>query len=360
MVDDKLIVREEIYCEKNINFCKEVKLNIRPKYIFGTNERTKSLIENIIDIKGIIDDYTTEKELFGKPIIPIDEIPVNALLISVAIEKTWLVEERLSQFQFQYIDYFQFYKYSDYDIIKVPHSDGIHEDIVENYKKYEDIYQKLEDKISKNQFYNLVNFRFSYDINFLKGFSWDIESQYFEDFLNLKNNEVFIDIGAYDGATSLEFIKRHPLYQSIHIFEPISDNMKFIKEKLKRCENISYYNMGLSNQKDILKFEANASCSKISDSGSVKVLVDKLDNILLEIPTYIKIDIEGAESLCIEGAKDIIKKYQPKLAISVYHKKDDFWKIPEQVLNIRCDYNIYLRHYTQGIAETVMFFIPKN
>ena len=71
-------------------------------------------------------------------------------------------------------------------------------------------------------------------------------------------------------------------------------------------------------------------------------------------------DIEGAESFAIEGAKETILKCHPKLALSVYHKKDDFWKIPEQIFNIRKDYDIYLRHYTEGISETIMFFIPKE
>ncbi len=39
---------------------------------------------------------------------------------------------------------------------------------------------------------------------------------------------------------------------------------------------------------------------------------------------------------------------------------DDFWRIPEQVLSYRDDYNIFLRHYTEGVSETVMFFIPKQ
>ncbi len=71
-------------------------------------------------------------------------------------------------------------------------------------------------------------------------------------------------------------------------------------------------------------------------------------------------DIEGYEQKAIEGAKKIIRTYHPRLAISVYHQKNDFWKIPELILNIRTDYDIYLRHYTEGISETIMFFIPSS
>jgi hypothetical protein len=72
-------------------------------------------------------------------------------------------------------------------------------------------------------------------------------------------------------------------------------------------------------------------------------------------------DIEGAEGIAIDGMKEHIKNDFPKMAISVYHKADDLWKIPNQIFSIRgkYDYEIYIRHYTEGTDETIMFFIPK-
>ncbi|MFA7436579.1 MAG: FkbM family methyltransferase, partial [Bacilli bacterium] len=131
-------------------------------------------------------------------------------------------------------------------------------------------------------------------------------------------------------------------------------------ERLKKYNNINFYEIGLSNKKETLKFDISGSSSKINENGEIEIKVDRLDDVLKEKPTFIKMDIEGAESFAIEGAKQTIKKYHPKLAISVYHKKDDFWKIPEQIFSIRNDYYIYLRHYTEGISETIMFFIPKE
>ena len=38
----------------------------------------------------------------------------------------------------------------------------------------------------------------------------------------------------------------------------------------------------------------------------------------------------------------------------------DFHRIPQLVLQQHRDYAVYLRHYTQGWSETVMFFVPRT
>lgn len=68
-------------------------------------------------------------------------------------------------------------------------------------------------------------------------------------------------------------------------------------------------------------------------------------------------DIEGLEYKALIGSSNIIKNYKPKLAIAVYHHAEDFRRIPEFLLKINPDYKVYLRHYTQGWSETIMYFI---
>ena len=50
------------------------------------------------------------------------------------------------------------------------------------------------------------------------------------------------------------------------------------------------------------------------------------------------------------------------MAISVYHSPFDLFEIPEIISGIvgKNAYNIYIRHYTESIYETIMFFIPKK
>lgn len=106
-------------------------------------------------------------------------------------------------------------------------------------------------------------------------------------------------------------------------------------------------------------FETNGSCSKLSEDGDRVIQLDSLDSLIDSEITFLKMDIEGAEKSAIEGSKNIIGKYNPKMAISVYHRIDDFHEIPNMILNIANNYDIYLRYYTEGIDETVMFFVPK-
>lgn len=68
-------------------------------------------------------------------------------------------------------------------------------------------------------------------------------------------------------------------------------------------------------------------------------------------------DIEGSEHDAILGAKKIIKRYKPVLAICVYHRDEDFFDIPNLILSIRPDYKLYFRQYEITDEETVCYAV---
>ena len=70
-------------------------------------------------------------------------------------------------------------------------------------------------------------------------------------------------------------------------------------------------------------------------------------------------DIEGGELAALEGARGSIEAHRPALAVCVYHRPSDFWTVPRTILSMSPDYLVYLRHYTESIYETVMYFVPK-
>jgi hypothetical protein len=77
----------------------------------------------------------------------------------------------------------------------------------------------------------------------------------------------------------------------------------------------------------------------------------------LERIDFIKMDIEGAEQLALEGSAHSIARHRPKLAICAYHEPDDLWRIPLLITRLNPDYRLYLDHYTNHVEETVVYAV---
>ncbi|WP_417377755.1 FkbM family methyltransferase [Gimesia sp.] len=343
------------------DFCANFLQGNQPRYILGRNFWARS-IANEIDVDGFVDDFTSEEYFLDKPILKVHDVPENALIISAnVLGRPITVKNKLIEHNLQQIDYFAFRKYSGLTLEPVLFWDEFLNEFKLNRDKFDWIYSLLADQQSRTEFSNLINFRLSSDLSYMEDFA-DIQyRQYFEDFLQLQpEQETFLDVGCFDGKTSLEFIKRCADYAGIHVFEPEPENMINVKQNLAGLPNITFHDSGLSNQSQTLRFSVEGSSSKVSNAGDILIIVERLDDLIHTPFTFLKMDIEGEELSAIEGAKESIIKHHPKLAICVYHRPDDFWKIPELILSFRSDYKVYLRHYTEGVTETVMFFIPSE
>jgi N6-adenosine-specific RNA methylase IME4 len=69
-------------------------------------------------------------------------------------------------------------------------------------------------------------------------------------------------------------------------------------------------------------------------------------------------DIEGAEPEALRGATQTIREFAPRLAVSAYHKPDHLWRIPEQLLALRNDFEIFLRPHNEECWDTVCYALP--
>ena len=319
----------KIYPEKQypdaIEFCKFfLREKVRPRYVLGRNEYAAS-IAKYAEVNGFIDDFTCETEFLGKPIFKMNEITSESLVVSAVIFVVPLTALRkLKSRGFACLDYFNFFKYSGLALKEIEFLRESKEDIEKNRDKYQWVYDRLEDEMSKCVLDRLLNFRFSSDLNYMIGFEHAPEEQYFEDFLDLKPGEVFVDAGGYDGKTALEFIKRCPDYKSIHFFEPDPNNVVLARNNLSKHHNIYFYTMGLAETKKTLRFiSGEGSASKVSEAGDIEIRMDAIDNLIEEPISMIKMDIEGAEGIALEGTRAHILKDHLKLAICCYHKFDD-------------------------------------
>jgi len=191
------------------------------------------------------------------------------------------------------------------------------------------------------------------------------EDQYFSpDVITFTTNEVMVNAGCYDGQTDLAFIQRMKgSYRHIYAFEPDTSNYENSRRSLQSVANLTLCQKGLSDKDTTLRFDARGSgSSRIDETASTSIEVVSLDRFLsneLHIPTFIKMDIEGAELAALKGAEQTIRKHKPKLAICVYHKIEDIYEIPDLIASYG-DYVFYLRHYTPWQTETVLYAIPRD
>jgi hypothetical protein len=70
---------------------------------------------------------------------------------------------------------------------------------------------------------------------------------------------------------------------------------------------------------------------------------------------FIKMDIEGSELSALQGAESALRRWRPKLAISLYHRPEDFFSIPLWLDSLGAGYEFFLDHYSIHHEETVLY-----
>lgn len=227
----------------------------------------------------------------------------------------------------------------------------------------EETYASLSDQKSKETMLNYVNSIINnrFDINVTRKLC--DSSQYFaEDIINLKDDEVFVDCGAYNGDTLWAFMNKVPgkKCRKYYALEPDSGSCSDIS-KMISCNsfrNVEIIRKGVWENSATLKFTGGTAINScISSTGSIDVEVDSIDNMLLnrEKVTFIKMDVQGVELPALRGTAQIIKKDKPKLAICIYHKPEDIFRIPLYIKSINPSYKFYMRHHSWSLIETVLY-----
>ena len=238
-------------------------------------------------------------------------------------------------------------------------------------KNIEKAIKILEDKESANVFENIFCNKIYGALRSINYESFSTDGEYFETgLLNLKDDEVFIDIGAYTGDTIDDFIRvSKSNFQKIYSFELNLKNYQYLCESVKKYdstiqEKITLINAGAWDKHEQLYGSASGDLGGFcivpdAKKGEICQLVTLDETIPKnEKVTIIKMDIEGAEQKAINGAKAIINAYIPQLAICIYHKPEDLWQIPLIIKELNHEYKIYIRHHgKQNYLDTVCYAI---
>ncbi len=217
-------------------------------------------------------------------------------------------------------------------------------------KKYREginsAYSLFEDGLSRRVYENVLRFYYTGEIELLDEITTG-KDEAFKNILKLGQNELYVDLGAYNGDTIDEFLRYSGgSYRKIVAFEPNGKNFKKLSEHCLDMKNTELWQLGAYSHNTILTFNNKAGRnSAIADSG-VQTRVAAVDTILCgAAATYIKADVEGADFETLTGAKNTLKNFKPKLNFSAYHRFEDIFRLPLLIKKLNPEYKIYLRHH---------------
>jgi FkbM family methyltransferase len=185
--------------------------------------------------------------------------------------------------------------------------------------------------------------------------------------IEAERGDFVIDAGGCWGDTALYFAHRVGETGQVLSCEFLEDNLTVYRENLRLnpelASRIKIVEKALwSESGDRLTFSPNGPGTSVAAGAmeaSCSIATITIDD-LVTLNTwprvdFIKMDIEGAELRALQGAKQILCRYRPKLAVTVYHRFSDFWTIPQFLDSLGLGYRFYLRHFKIHAEETVLF-----
>lgn len=237
------------------------------------------------------------------------------------------------------------------------------ENAIVDLKAHVDIIRKLEFVDSKS--YKVLSTVLLYRLTGIKDVLFKFidksESMYFDaDLLPLFRvdwADTFVDCGAYTGDTIAHLMKiRGKDVKKIFAFEPEYGNYRRLQLNLKRYSGIvTMYNSACGENTGKIGFSGQNMGGHLTNKAESNVTICTIDEAVDGNITFIKMDIEGSEREALKGAENTIIKNKPVLALSVYHKLEDIYRIQKDIEDMHIGYRFALRHYGNTISEYVLY-----
>ena len=223
---------------------------------------------------------------------------------------------------------------------------------------------RLDDERSRQVFDGLIGMRTGLSTEPADTVKSPFDEEYFDrEFVAPQQAERFVDAGAFTGDT-LRRLERHfgPVEQAL-LFEPELPAYYEALKSFSERENVWLFNMGLDEQPSRAVYHPILSCDSTHEiSGPIAPEAPSyiqgvpLDALAAGRVGLFKLDIEGMEARALRGAREVIARDKPTLAVCAYHRADDYWRLIDEVTSIRRDYRVAIRLYADILEDITLYF----
>lgn len=181
-----------------------------------------------------------------------------------------------------------------------------------------------------------------------------------------KPTERVLDAGAHDGRVIAQFLKRTGTSVStIWAVEPDAANRAHLQARVDRFDidlraRTQILDAVLGAGAEAVRFHGGLGpCSRIAASGSRLRAAVPLDALAID-PTFVNLDLEGAELNALAGARQTLLKHRPIIAVTTHHSADGLIATPSWLMRELPDYTVLMRTHGWCGTGAVLYAIPKE
>ncbi|GAB6039375.1 FkbM family methyltransferase [Endothiovibrio diazotrophicus] len=226
------------------------------------------------------------------------------------------------------------------------------------------VYDWLEDGASKIVFAAAIKARGLGDDVYVRFSDYP---QYRHPRVQAAEGDLIVEGGAYVADTTSMYCESVGKRCRIYAFEPSQENHRDLLAGIARDgleEMVVPIKRGLWSSSATLGFRADfheRGAYRIADEGGTEEIeVEPLDRFVeregIRVD-LIKMDIEGAEVEALKGASETIRRFRPKLQISIYHCSEHYFEVAHLIKALVPSYRLFIGHHSPTIEETVLYAI---
>ena len=335
----------------------------KPIVLYGTGNGADAILDRCealgIPVAGIFasDDFVRHQQFRGFTVQRYAELcaklPDCIILIAFASERPEILERffRLAERHETYAPHLPLF--GDLSLVSPSW-------LLDHEEALQEVWELLADEESRRVMRNVLDYKLSGRLEYLAPVTdrrGDLETLF-----DFSEAETYMDLGAYRGETIDEFLAlTEGRYEHIYAVEPDPKNFARLRQHMERNQisKCSLIAGGIWKEEGRIAFESKGgrmSCHDEHTADTVPAVT--IDGILAGRPvSYLKFDVEGAEMEALEGGRESIGRFRPKLLIAGYHHDDDLWRIPLYLHSLCPDYRIYLRRHPYVPCWEINFFV---